>query len=144
MKLRLIKPSEVDKVATLISRAFAVKRYKSKAQQEVAAMFLNKVVAPKYIVAEERGIILGVAGFSQSWMDYNIYEIFWVAVDKNFQERGIGSILVKELVKIIKKKKDVALILLTTDKPHFYEKVSDFKIFMKLAEKDYYLMKLEI
>lgn len=144
MKLRLIKRQEALEAGKLIARAFSNKKYQLKSQREIEAMFLNHAVRPKYIVAEEDGIILGLAGFSQSWMDYNIYEIFWVAVDPSFQKRGVGRALVEKAVEIIMKEKDVSLILLTTEYPNFYEKVSNFKVFMKLAEKDYYLMKLEI
>ncbi|MFA4942581.1 MAG: GNAT family N-acetyltransferase [Patescibacteria group bacterium] len=144
MKLRLIKKNEASMAGRLIARAFSDNKYRVKAQKEIEAMFLNHAVKPKYIVAEEKGEILGLAGFSQSWMDYGIYEIFWVAVDPRYQKRGTGKSLVEEVVRIIKKKKGVSLILLTTEYPAFYKKVMGFKIFVKLSEKNYYLMKLEI
>jgi ribosomal protein S18 acetylase RimI-like enzyme len=144
MKLRLIREDEVVKASEIIARAFSNKTYKIKAQKEIEAMFLNHAVKPKYLVAEEKGEILGLAGFSQSWMDWGIYEIFWVAVDTPYQRQGVGKTLVAEVVRMIKKQKGACLILLTTKHSAFYQKILGFKIFIKKPEKDSYLMQLEI
>jgi len=56
-----------------------------------------------------------------SWMDYNIYNIFWVNVSPIHQGKGIGTALIEKIIKIIKRKK-AKIILLTTSKPKFYSK----------------------
>ena len=91
------------------------------------AMFKNYVINPQYIVAEDKGEIIGLAGYIQSWMDYNIYNIFWVNVAPNYQGKGIGKALVAKVINIIKKKKNVKMILLTASIPKFYSKNFGFK-----------------
>lgn len=114
MKIRQLKKSEINSAAHIIGINYS-KTYERLAQTEMSAMFGKGPILPKYVVAEEKGKLIGVAGYIQSWMDYNIYQIFWVNVLPNYQRKGIGKQLVAKIISEIKKKKDANLILLTAD-----------------------------
>ncbi len=104
-------------------------------------MFRNVITRPNYIVAEEKGEVLGFGGYIQSWMDYNVYHIFWVNVRPDKQRKGIGTAIVKKLIEIINNKK-AFMILLTTSKPKFYAKKFKFKTLVKFKNNKYNLMGL--
>ncbi|MDE1871350.1 MAG: GNAT family N-acetyltransferase [Candidatus Micrarchaeota archaeon] len=118
------------------------KLYQKKSKLEIEAMFNNYVYNPRYLVAEDNSKILGFAGYIQSWMDYNFYQMFWVNVLPEHQGKGIGTTLVKRIIQLIKNKKDAYFILLTTTKPKFYERFG-FKIMMKYRN-NYVLMILDL
>ena len=91
---------------------------------ELEAMFEKYTYAPKYIVAEENKKIVGFAGYIMSWMDYHVYNIFWVNVAPKHQGKGIGIKLVKRAILEIQKNKGYKvanMIIITTNKPKFYE-----------------------
>lgn len=98
-----------------------------------------------YFVAKDKDTIVGLAGFIQSWMDYNIYEIFWVNVSPEKQRQGVGRQLVSKIIKEIKAKKNARLILLTANQAvgnaTYYKKLYGFKTLEKFGN-NYHLMSL--
>jgi N-acetylglutamate synthase-like GNAT family acetyltransferase len=48
---------------------------------------------PHYYVAVLDGKIVGCAGYKAAWLMSNTYELIWINIDKNYQGRGIGSML---------------------------------------------------
>ena len=113
--------------------------------QELNEMFSDSLIKPIYILAEERGEILAFGGFIYSWVDNNVFNIFWVNVDSKHQGRGIGSKLMKEIIRRIKKAKnpEAKLITLSCKLPNFYEKLG-FKKMGEKYDRNYVLMSLKI
>ncbi len=142
MKIRPIRLDEAGEASRIIFTNYKNKKYQRSSKLEIEAMFKNYVYKPKYMVAEENGGITGFAGYIVSWMDYNIYQIFWVNVRPEYQKKGIGTALVNKIIQNVKKKKNVSLILLSTNKPKFYEKFG-FATLMEI-KKDSYLMALNL
>lgn len=81
--------------------------------------------------------------YIQSWMDYNIYQIFWVNVVPERQRQGIGKMLVAKIIAEIKKKKNAHLILLTATNPNalYYKDKFGFKLLEPFG-KEYNLISL--
>ncbi len=142
MKFRLIKQNEIGLAVNIIQENYS-KKYRKAAFKEMEAMFKNYTARPKYIVAEEKGEIIGLGGYIQSWMDYNIYQIFWINIKPGFQNKGIGTKLIERIIRILKNKK-ASMILLTTSKPRFYSKKFNFKTLAKFKNKKYDLMCLKL
>jgi N-acetylglutamate synthase-like GNAT family acetyltransferase len=150
IKLRTLSKKDIIPASKLVGLNYS-KEYEKSSKKEIDATFKNKIIAPKYIVAEEEGKLVGFAGFIQSWMDYGIYQIFWVNVEPKHQGKGIGTKLINEIIKRVKNKKgrDKAnMILLTTTSPEFYERFGFEQILVitkdKKKNKKEYLMKLTL
>ncbi|MEK6917322.1 MAG: GNAT family N-acetyltransferase [Nanoarchaeota archaeon] len=147
MIIRKIKRTEIDEVSKIVGKNYK-KIYEKLCKKELGSMFIDKVLPPEYLIAEEKGKIVGFAGYSQSWIDYKIYEIFWVNVNPAFQNNGIGTIIVKKVIDKIKSKKgktkSCSMILLTTKNPNFYKKRFKFKTIAKVSKKRYDLMALNL
>jgi GNAT superfamily N-acetyltransferase len=139
MKIRLLKKKEIRQASVIVGLNYN-KKYKKSSTLELKDMFGNGAVKPVYFVAEEKGKIIGFAGFIQSWMDYNIYQIFWVNVLPELQRKGIGKKLVMKVINEIRKKKDARLILLTTNYPKYYKDHWNFRTIEMFGENKYNLM----
>jgi N-acetylglutamate synthase-like GNAT family acetyltransferase len=122
-----MKQSDIKTAASIVGQNYS-SSYQRLARKEMKAMFIKGVYVPVYMVAEEGGKVIACAGYIQSWMDYNIYHIFWVNVAPAYQRQGIGQLLVKRVLDYIKKK-DAALVLLTTKTPKFYNRLGFKKLF---------------
>lgn len=141
--------TEKDVIAAskIVGRNYS-KLYEKFSAKEIGAAFTNSVIPPKYLIATENKILLGFCGYIQSWMDYGVYQIFWVNVIPEEQGNGIGSSLVKaaiDKIKGIKGNGEATMILLTAKGKNvgFYQKKFGFKKFHWLDE-DEYLMGLKI
>jgi len=147
MRIRLLRKKDISAAARIVTQNYSP-HYGRIAKGELGAMFRNKVGGPSYVVAEERGKIIGFAGFVQSWMDFHVYHIFWVNVAPQYQNKGIGTALVKRAITEIKRKrgedKKAAMILITTTSPAYYKKRFGFKTLALLHRKKYHLMALSL
>ena len=147
MKIRLLKKSEIKDATRIVGINYS-KEYQRSSTLEIKDMFGKSTIRPIYYVAENNGKIVGFAGFIQSWMDYSIYEIFWVNVHPDEQGKGIGKALVSKIITEIKKKKNAKLILLTADKNvnnDFYYKMNfEFKTLELFSNKQHHLMSLSL
>lgn len=148
MIIRKIKKCEINNAARIIGKNYS-KIYEDKSKIEIDAMFKKEVFPTEYIVAEEKGKIVGLAGYNQSWIDYHVYSIFWVNVEPGYQNKGIGIKLVRDVIKKIKDKKGdnkyASLIILSTKTPNYYSKHFGFKIIDKFGKKkNNYLMSLKL
>lgn len=122
--------------------------FAASARLELREMFRTGAIKPVYYVAEVGGRVVGLVGFMQSWMDYNVYQIFWVNVAQEYQGQGIGTKLVEKAIHEIRKQKGAHLILLTADKkaglPTFYRRRFGFRIRQSFSKDSYALMALSL
>jgi len=147
MKIRNLKYDEINFVSKIVGKNYS-KVYERSSKQEFGAMFSNPVIPPNYLVAENNGHILGCCGYIQSWMDYGVYQIYWVNVLPKHQGNGIGTSLVNAAIKRIKSIRGngkATMILLTAKGKNvgFYRTKFGFKKLHWLDE-DEYLMGLSI
>lgn len=111
------------------------------AKKEINEMFSKSLNKPSYIVIKKRNELLGFGGFSSSWIDNMIYNIFWVNVSPKYKHKKIGTKIIKDIIKRIKKIKvpKPKMILTSTNIPAFYKKFGFKKINSKY-DRDYILM----
>ncbi len=146
MKIRPLREDDILHASKITGENYSL-RYAKNSIREMRASFDNPVIAPKYVVAEDKGKIVGYGGYIQSWMDYHVYNLFWINVSPNRQREGIGTKIVKRLISEIKRQrgmdKKALMILLTTSKPKFYSKCFGFKVLTKFKHDRNYLMCLK-
>ncbi len=141
-----MRKGDIRKASVIVGENWS-KRYQRTSAVEMKAEFANKVYPPKYVVAEEGGEVVGLGGYIQSWMDYHVYNIFWIAVEPRQQGRGIGTKIVRKIISDIKKKigeSSAHMVLLTTDKPRFYSKKFGFRILASFGDMEHKLMGLKL
>ena len=139
MKIRLLRRQDISSACRIIQQNYSV-RFAKQARLELWERSGRPPIKPRYVVATIDNKIVGLAGFTQAWMDYSVYEIFWVNVAPAYQKQGIGSALIRHVINQIKQKKP-RMILLTTTLPKLYSQQFNFKRFTRLAN-GYWLMGL--
>jgi N-acetylglutamate synthase-like GNAT family acetyltransferase len=142
MKIRTAKKNDIEQMVDLIKKTFSQEDAEY-AHSEINEMFSDSIVKPNYMIAEENGKIIGITGFSSSWFDFNMYEIFWVGVDPNVQKKGIGKLLVAKVLEEIGKfsgqnKADMAI--LSTEAVTFFEKCGFEKISQLRNQKGFLMV----
>jgi ribosomal protein S18 acetylase RimI-like enzyme len=148
MKLRLLEKKDIRACAAIVGVNYS-KEYEISSEAELESMFSNAAVTPIYWVAEEKKEIVGFAGYIQSWMDYNVYQIFWVNVSPTYQRKGIGKKLVAKIISEIKKNKKAYLIQLTATPSNakYYRQHFGFKSRDKIGSagpNQYHVMSLHV
>ena len=99
---RKMMPADADVVSEIEIKSFAMP-WKRDTFYEVVQRE-NTV----YIVGELDGKVIAYAG---AWLSFNEAEVMSVAVEENFRERGIGTKLFAELIKICKERGATAITL---------------------------------
>ncbi|HWC57738.1 MAG TPA: GNAT family N-acetyltransferase [Candidatus Paceibacterota bacterium] len=147
MKIRLLQKNDIGAASKIVGMNYS-KKFERASKEEITAMFQRGPVPPMYFVAEEKGEVIGFAGYIQSWMDYYIYQIFWVNVHPQYKRKGIGKKLVGKLISEIKKKRNAKLILLTANSAvgneRYYSQNFGFKTIQRFDNKREHLMVLSL
>jgi len=140
MKFRKARKEDVPRMFEIIN-INSPKYPRNIVFQEINEMFSKSLIKPTYILAEKKGKILAFGGYIYSWVDNNVFNVFWINVDSKYHGNGFGSELIKELITRIKKAKNpkAKLITLSCKIPSFYEKFGFEKIGEKY-DRDYVLM----
>ncbi len=114
------------------------------AKKELNEMFSKSLLKPTYLVAEKGKEIVGLGGFIQSWADNIVINMFWINVHPECSQKNIGTKIINELIKEIKKLKDpkAKLIIISTKIPLFYKKFG-FKKITKY-DREYMLMEKKL
>jgi ribosomal protein S18 acetylase RimI-like enzyme len=80
-------------------------------------------------------------------MDYGLYELYWINIHPDHQNKGIGKKLVAHIIEAIKKEPEALEILLTANigegLPSYYTKYFGFKALLTFGTK-YQLMTLTL
>lgn len=126
MHIRLLHKKDIQEAAAIVGRNYN-REYQRSATRELQDMFGTGPIKPAYFVAVEKGRIIGFAGFCQSYMDYAVWEIFWVNVRPEAQRQGTGKRLVARVIQEIRKRKGAKMMLLTAEIPDYYRDHFGFK-----------------
>jgi N-acetylglutamate synthase-like GNAT family acetyltransferase len=143
MKLRLARENDIPSMLGIIRENILKRTY---ARREMTEMFSKSLNKPTYIVATEGNKLIGFAGYIHSWFANNVCEVFWVHVKPAFQRKGVGSKLMRSVVKRIRKTRGtfkVNLIILSTSSPRFFRKCG-FREIAKIRGDKLVLMGLKL
>lgn len=105
----------------------------SRAIDEFTAGVSTHVARPVYYVAEVDSLVVGVAGYAPSWIDWDTWSLCWVSVLPHQRNRGLGRALVHRCIE------DLRLVarhvILTTNVPEFYH-VWNFEAIREMSDKN--------
>lgn len=142
---RQAKAEDVDAMVAMVDDCFPGADLAG-ARRELSEAFSEAMYRPVYIVAEDKGKLVGMAGFVSSFLDFETYEIFWVAVRPDWQSKGVGSRVVKAAVDAIADLPDrprPCQALLSTDLDAWFSRLG-FERLAKSLQGDGWLMRLVI
>lgn len=143
MKIRKLKPADINECVKMATESFGLEDYSKK---EFASMRREFELSfqkgdweiPKYFVAigDDKKII-GMAGYVQSWADWESFEFFWLCVRKGYEGQGIATALVKhreeEVTKKAGFKSDVTIVFSCTNRLIKFHKKNGYKVILKKA-----------
>ena len=140
MKIRKATEKDIKQMFEIII-SNGSKYPRALAMKELKEMFSLSLIRPTYLLLEDKKEILGFGGFSQSWADNMIYNLFWINIHPNFKGEGVGKRIVEALIKEVKKIKEpkAKMIILSTKIPSFYKKFG-FRNITSKYDRDYVLM----
>ncbi len=123
MRLRPLRKRDIPAALKLIKENYPHHPlFLRRARHELEAMFRPGVVVPQYIGAFETSTLVGFAGISHSWMDYDVYTLFWVNVEPSWQGQGVGTKMIRLLMRQAKQHQ-AKFLLFTTTRPGFYRRL---------------------
>ncbi len=106
IKLRYLKKDEIEEAIKIVEINYS-KEDALWAKKELIGIFQPDKDKIRYsdaigAIGKLSGKILGFAVFNSSWISDVVAELFWVNVLPNYQHVGIGSLLIKEVIKRLK------------------------------------------
>jgi ribosomal protein S18 acetylase RimI-like enzyme len=119
-----IRPTRPDDTPPLHSLAHATgvfKPHEMDALQEVLDDYHaeNKAEGHRAVTYEKEGKILGFAYYAPAAMTDRTWYLYWIAVSKQTQAKGIGSTLLRYVEEDIKRLKGRILLIETSSLPHY-------------------------
>ena len=144
MRFRKAKKEDIPQMHNIL-RTNSPKYPKTLALQELDEMFSNALIKPTYIIAEHKDEILAFGGFTPSWIDNRVFNIFWVNTNHTHQNQGVGSKLMENLINRIRNTRNIRakMILVSTKISAFYNKFG-FKRITSKYDGEYILMSLNV
>ncbi len=141
-KIRPLQKKDIKECVSMTTESFGWDEYPKKQfdtiKEEFNAAFSKKHMSmPRYFVCECKGVIIGMGGYSFSWLDWDTFELFWLSVRKGYYNNGIGKALTKHLEKEILKqsafKTDITILFSCTKSVINYHKRQGYEVVLKKA-----------
>ncbi len=128
--IRPTTPEETPLLVNLTEQTGLFKPMEIQALREVFADYFgsNREEGHRCVTAEENGVLLGFAYYGPAAMTDRTWQLWWIAVRKDIQARGIGTRLLSYVEKDIREQhKGRVLFIETGSLPH-YEKTRQFYV----------------
>ncbi|MBI3839954.1 MAG: GNAT family N-acetyltransferase [Planctomycetia bacterium] len=119
--IRPTQPADTKTLLALASRTGVFKPHEIQALDEVLTDYhaTNKGCEHQSITFEEHGEILGFAYYAPAAMTDRTWYLYWIAVTKQTQAKGIGSKLLNHVEQDIRTRKGRILLIETSSLPHY-------------------------
>jgi ribosomal protein S18 acetylase RimI-like enzyme len=142
-----IRPMLEKDRASLLSMLIKTRSFTS-AEIDVAMELIDIVLKDQiqkdyqiYCMVDDQDQAIGYICYGPTPMTQGTFDLYWIAVDPDFQEQGVGSNLMDFLGKVVKELKGRMILADTSSMPH-YEKTQNFYLrngFQEMARvPDYY------
>jgi N-acetylglutamate synthase-like GNAT family acetyltransferase len=142
---REARREDVDAMVSVVDDCFPGADL-AQARREMAEAFSDALYRPVYWLAVDKGAVVGMCGYVPSYIDFESYEIFWVAVRPAWQSKGVGSRVVKAALDSIAALPDRARpcqALLSTDLDGYFARLG-FERLCRSLQGEGWLMRLRI
>jgi GNAT superfamily N-acetyltransferase len=129
----MIRPTTVEEATLLVNLTEATglfKPHEVEALTEVFADYFagNQEFGHRSVTSDQDGVIMGFAYYAPAAMTDRTWYLYWIAVRKDIQARGIGTELLRFVEKDIKgQHRGRVLFIETSSLPH-YEKTRQFYV----------------
>jgi len=142
-----IRPMVEKDRASLLSMLIKTRSFTS-AEIDVAMELIDIVLKDQiqkdyqiYCMVDDQDQAIGYICYGSTPMTQGTFDLYWIAVDPDFQERGVGSKLLSFLEEVVKAEGGRMILADTSTIPH-YEKTQKFYLkngFQEVARVlDYY------
>ena len=142
-----IRPLVEKDRASLLSMLIKTRSFTS-AEIDVAMELIDIVLKDQiqkdyqiYCIVDDQDQAIGYICYGPTPMTQGTFDLYWIAVDPDFQERGVGSKLLSFLEEVVKAEGGRLILADTSTIPH-YEKTQKFYLkngFQEVARVlDYY------
>ena len=142
-----IRPLVEKDRASLLSMLIKTRSFTS-AEIDVAMELIDIVLKDQiqkdyqiYCMVDDQDQAIGYICYGPTPITQGTFDLYWIAVDPDFQEQGVGSNLLDFLGKVVKELKGRMILADTSSIPH-YEKTQNFYLrngFQEVARvPDYY------
>lgn len=127
LKIKNLNLKDLSKLKKMLNNLKVFSKEEVKISIEMAQEYLKKGKKSDYnfLVAKGNGDILGFICFGPTPLTYHTFDLYWIAVSKNYQGKSIGSILLKKCEEKVKKEGGKILII-ETSSTNKYEKARNF------------------
>jgi ribosomal protein S18 acetylase RimI-like enzyme len=120
----MIRPTLPADTPTLVALAQETDVFKPHEIQALAEVLddyhaMNRAQGHKSVTDEVKGQIMGFAYFAPAAMTDRTWYLYWIAVTRKSQARGIGSTLLKHVEEAIRAERGRILLIETSSLPHY-------------------------
>jgi ribosomal protein S18 acetylase RimI-like enzyme len=119
--IRPTTPADTDTLVDLARGTGVFKPIELVALREVLDDYhaANQAEQHQAITYEENGQVLGFAYYAPAAMTDRTWDLYWIAVTRQTQARGIGSALLREVEDAIRRAGGRLLLIDTSSLPHY-------------------------
>ena len=119
--IRPTSPSDTPQLLRLAEGTEVFKPHEIVALNEVLEDYHkeNHAAGHQAVTAEQNGQIVGFAYFAPAAMTDRTWYLYWIAVSKQIQARGLGGRLLRHIEEEIRKQGGRVLFLETSSLPHY-------------------------
>lgn len=120
MLIRPVLPGDTDTLKELTAGTGVFKPHEVEALDEVLADYHARCADSEHValVAEDGGHVVGYVYYAPDIMTDRTWYIYWIAVTKATQAKGIGSALMRHVEDDIRRRQGRILLLETSSMPH--------------------------
>jgi GNAT superfamily N-acetyltransferase len=119
--IRPTVPADTPHLLAIAQEAGMFKPMEITALQEVLDDFhkANHAIGHRSVTCEQDGRIIGFAYYAPAAMTDRTWYLYWIAVGKQLQARGVGSRLLKHMEDEIRRANGRMLLIETSSLPHY-------------------------
>lgn len=119
--IRPTVPEDADAIMQLTKATGVFKPIEIEALKEVFDDYFetNRALGHKSVTFEDHGQIVGYAYFAPTPMTDRTWHLFWIAVSKHTQAKGVGGKLLRHVEEAIRGEGGRMLLIETSTLPHY-------------------------